>query len=38
MAQAKTGTLDAEAIVAAGHAAGYDLGPLKNFLRSLGTE
>jgi uncharacterized protein (TIGR01244 family) len=38
IAQATTGRLDAEAIVAAGHAAGYDLGPLKNFLRSLRAE
>jgi sulfide:quinone oxidoreductase len=38
MAQAKTGLLDAGSIVAAGHAAGYDLSPLKNFLRSLRAE
>jgi len=35
IAQAKSGRLDADAIIASARAAGYDLGHLKEFLRSI---
>ena len=38
MAQAKTGRLTPDAIIDLGRGAGYDLAPLKDLLRSLGSK
>jgi hypothetical protein len=38
MAQAQTGRLNPDAIVDLARGAGYDLAPLKDLLRSLGSK